>query len=227
MKHIPMFFQTPMVQGILENRKTKTRRLKGLKKVNKDPAEWDVINYFRSDFGKSLTFQFLSRQQVEFIKCPYGQAGDILWVRETWKPKRFAGHELEGYDYKADHVKWLQSVGQVFIPGSGCETGEVWRPSIFMPKAACRIFLEVTDVKIEPLHDISPSDAVEEGIEVVVTGEMVDLYKDYMGEVNSFEFPVNSFRSLWYSINGEDSWMKNPFVWVISFRRVDKPANFL
>jgi hypothetical protein len=91
-----------------------------------------------------------------------------------------------------------------------------WKPSIHMPKAACRIFLEITNIRVERLKDISEEDAVKEGVEVVKTG-----YKDYITE-GSISDAYWSFYSLWYKINGRESWSSNPYVWVIEFKQIVK-----
>jgi hypothetical protein len=194
-----------MVNAILEGRKTMTRR------TMKDNVQWWKMNNIQ-----------------QLLKLAPYQAGDILWVRETWKPKVFAGNKLNGFDYKADHVAWLEKNGQKFTKNSGCETGEKWKPSIFMPRKAARIFLEVTNVRVERLQDISESDAIAEGVELVAENEIFggekytgEWYKNYGKEGYTFLRPIDSFRTLWESINGEGSWNSNPFVFVYEFKSVE------
>lgn len=128
--------------------------------------------------------------------CPYGRVGDVLWVRETWwspeKNFRPGGSIL----YRADDE--LSS-------GSILPAGEKWRPSIFMPKIACRLYLEITGVRAEKLQDISEEDAKAEGTEI-----------DYGAEMYR-----SAFKHLWMSINGAQSWFDNPYVWVITFKIYD------
>lgn len=91
-----------------------------------------------------------------------------------------------------------------------------------MPKSACRIFLQITDIRVERLHEITEEDAKKEGII-----EMSDnYYKDYFGGISGYHLSIQSFRSLWMKINGIESWKSNPWVWVISFERCEKPENF-
>jgi hypothetical protein len=138
--------------------------------------------------------------------------GDILYVRETWShyydPN---GHPYEPVIiYKADFgpepVDWN------------------WKPNIFMPKAAARIFLQVTDVRAERLQDITEEDAIAEGIECIHESD-VKVYRNYLlkeklGSTN----PVNSFSSLWNSINAKTSpWKKNDWVWVYTFKKIENP----
>jgi hypothetical protein len=141
--------------------------------------------------------------------CPYGEIGDLLWVRE-----KFLYDEGEGiYWYAASmdnaDVNYLK----------GC-----WKPSIFLPKIASRIWLEITDIKIERLKDISEKDARNEGVETVADG-----YKNYMTKpkiistLKCYDTAYFSFLSLWESINGYESSELNPWVWVITFKKVEKP----
>jgi hypothetical protein len=139
------------------------------------------------------------------FKCPYGKIGDVLWVRETW-------FKMDGqFIYKAD-VKYPKSLK--------------WKPSIFMPREACRLRIEITDIRVERLHDISQEDAIKEGIECIEKAPVGDgnLYRYYLGRnIDGVRFgvlnPIESFKSLWQSIN--DNWDKNPFVWVIEFKKIN------
>jgi len=92
-------------------------------------------------------------------------------------------------------------------------------PSIFMPRSACRIVLEIIDVKVERLQEITNGDAVREGIKPLE--EVGNHYKDYENKDGIYCTPKGSFSSLWASINGADSWLSNPFVWVITFKKID------
>jgi len=153
-----------------------------------------------------------SQWMQENNTCPYGKVGDVLWVRETF----CSDYGIDGcFVFKATwNPKMIEPK---------------WRPSLFMPKAACRIFLEITDIRVERLQDISEADAINEGIEGrFFAGDRPILFKDYY-----YKYPINdtvpakfSFRTLWYSINGEKSFDANPFVWVISFKRIEKPDGF-
>ena len=92
-----------------------------------------------------------------------------------------------------------------------------WRPSIFMPRWVSRITLEITDVRVERLQDISEADAIAEGVEYLPD---VGGWRCYMNERGGYTYAVTSYRSLWESINGPGSWAANPWVWVIGYRRV-------
>lgn len=205
-KSRPILYATQMVQAIIANRKTKTRRTKGLEIVNVNPDDWVLEHNIVSQ-----EFFFFSKHEEDLmydIKCPYGKVGDILWVRE-----KFLFDDGEGvYCYAASmdksDVNWLK--------GS-------WKPSIHMPKAAARIWLEITDIKIERLKDISEEDAIAEGVLKVNDG-----FKNYMTKpklistLSCFDKAYYSFLSLWESINGYESSELNPWVWVITFKKVEK-----
>lgn len=208
----PILFSTDMVQAILEDRKNQTRRTRGFSKINKDPEKYKFLS-FSIDF-KYLTFDDLNTGFFQGVTNTIGKPGDILWVRETFHYVDDAvTKEFLRYGYRADK-DW---------------DGAVWKPSIFMPKEACRIFLKITGLRVERLQDITTEDAIYEGIEVI-DGEVNDcpVFKNYLkpGIENGFGYPTNSFQSLWESINGKDSWNKNPWVWVITFERIDKPQGF-
>jgi hypothetical protein len=135
---------------------------------------------------KTQTRRILKNPEVSMQNCPYGKPGDLLWVRETWgiekrKEKRIVFKaRMNDYPIQDDR----------------------WRPSIHMPKDAARIWLKLTEVRVERLQDITEKDAIAEGIE---------------DESPYFYNPKYSFISLWESINGEGSFYQNPWVWVLTF----------
>jgi hypothetical protein len=216
MKYSPILFSTPMVQAILNGSKIQTRRV-----IKPQPKESDYLPEILYDhFGK----QFLNYRkdavlvETKNIKCPYGQIGDVLWVRETfYKPVDFP-FETQIYIYKE------QIISKNIINANEIK----WKPSIFMIKEACRLFLKIKDIRVERLRDISENDAVSEGVMPVdkkISGEL-NLYADYFRNTTGYVMPQSSFRSLWKSINGEESWEANPWVWVIEFERIEKPIDF-
>lgn len=180
-----------MVQAILAGRKVQTRR------VVKD-------RLLQDNHDKEIE-EFLKLTAI----CPYGQPGDVLWVRETWQPSASGAY----VHFKADCIDT--------DPGKG------WKPSIHMPKDACRLFLRITNVRVERLQSISEQDAVAEGIKPMQSfdsGAGVSerqLYENYLLQGYTEVLPKDSFCSLWASINGEQSWRYNPWVWVIEFERME------
>jgi hypothetical protein len=207
MKIRPILFSTEMVQAILAGSKTQTRRTKGL---DVNPNKFDLLE---STFPQ---FQFKAKRGTTeiLVKCPYGKVGDVLWVRETTFDGSFDPHPPH-YTYKAD-----------FSAEFKLPEGDKWKPSIFMPKAAARIFLKITNIRVERLNDISKDDAEKEGVEQTIDLPFSKSWKNYMIEHSYWDNPIGSFMTLWQSINGEESWNENPYVWVIEFERIEKPLNF-
>lgn len=177
MKERPILFSAPMVRALLAGTKTQTRRL--------------VAEPHRS-----------SR---------YGQLGDRLWVRETWgaADRFYEGHDLDEprvVAYRADRsaIQWDAEPPRK-IPACDLNTWNwdsiKWKPSIFMPRWASRITLEITEMRTQRLQDISADDAKAEGFD----GSVFDA--------------VHWYSMLWDQINGPGSWKSNPWAWAISFRR--------
>lgn len=211
-KEIGALFAAPMVLALLEGRKTNTRRI--IK-----TAWWRCLDSENSDDrAKALTM------------CPYGKPGDRLWVREAhqiWS--RPMSHDSI-VCYRADKsTRVVKSGGCIQIPNGTVTMGSPlmeferedgrWRPSIHMPRAACRLVLEVTETRVERLHDISDEDAIAEGVEQLPEGFW--RWKNYSDEsqhVPSLGSPRDSFWSLWESINGRESLRANPWVWVVKFK---------
>lgn len=215
MKEIPILFSTSMVQAILEGRKTMTRRTKGLDVINEKPDAWvfqEVFTHVGKYEREKHIFRFVDgKGGFVDIPCPYGKPGDVLWARESFsEPVLYDGAEPD-YLYKTD--------GDIQRWG-----GKPWKPSIHMPKAAARIWLQVTDIRVERLQDITEEDAIAEGILHDEIG-----FKDYDKERAKgyghpdYDYPHVqdarlSFLSLWESINGFESRNANPWVWVVSFK---------
>jgi hypothetical protein len=220
--------QTEMVKATIAGTKTMTRRNKGFGIINEDPNRYQCHGL--DDEGRAL-FEDLRPEITPWItpiNCPYGKVGDVLWVRET-----FARVPFSSYRQSNDVLQMpLDSDGwevAVFKAGWTRSSPYRWKPCIHMPKAAARIWLEITDIRVERLNDISQEDALAEGIGRYFSGLFQEeRYQDYltkkpsvmavnsMGWHNEWRDPVTSFYSLWQSING--NWEDNPWVWVISFK---------
>ena len=213
MKEIPILLQTDMVKATMVGRKTETRRTRGLDKYNEKPN--DYFLFPTSDgFGAHRISDFESSHAV---KCPYGKPGDILWVRETFL-RLDQDHIITSlFSYRADCDKESDEYRKEYVAAG---RPYQWKPSIHMPKAVARIWLEVLDVKIELLWDITENGAIAEGVEQIpYFGE--HIYRDYTKPVKpntGCVFPQLSFRTLWQSINGPASWDENPWVWVVKFK---------
>lgn len=214
MKSRPILFSTPMVQAILCGRKTQTRRiaLRGFDEAN--PNHPPHSPFLRRDgYWQWLTGRADVAYEHNSKKCPYGIPGDVLWVRETWFNNAAFGAPL--YVYRAD--------GEFDDQFPRHKEGGVgpfkWKPSIFMPREACRIKLLIKDVRIERLQDISEEDAKAEGIYSEWDGSAY-WYKNYESNLLIRQNPKKSFQSLWQSINGPESWNENPWVWVVEFETI-------
>ena len=169
---------------------------------------------------------FVAKQDksvYEFVKQKI-LFGDIIWVRETF----FDATNFQDATLFKENSTIIYKADETFI---GCHK---WKPSLFMPKSAARIFLKVISISVELLQDIDEESAINEGIENLSADELkYNLFRNYLrfeSEVNYQDFttdnPIWSYQTLWQKINGKDSWDKNPFVWVYKFQRIDEPHGF-
>jgi len=190
----PILFSTEMVQAILLGRKTQTRRVV---KVQPADLEFEIDNVCRD---WNYIFKAYPKEADipiwNFGKCPFGEPGDILWVRETMIKN-------DGFTYwpVADGYKKNTHLDKTI-------------PSIHMPKIACRLFLKISAQRIERLHKISEDDAIAEGI---TKPEKLQRFK---------KMATVFFSRLWKRIYGDGSWNENPFVWVIEFEVCERPNGF-
>lgn len=241
MKERPILFSDAMVRAILSGAKTQTRRV-----VNPyPPAQRSIIPYLPSaivDQQDGTFAAYTDGRKFKEFRCPYGMAGERLWVREahaivprTAYRASTGVHQVlrpdDDHDAAVFRADWERSA-----PSR-------WRPSIHMPRWACRILLEIVSVRIERLQDISEADAEAEGCAAVAPVQWFEGLKpmadgsrvrqECRGEPPpdwtqirplSSHDPLactarDAFRRLWYSINGAESWSANPWVWCIEFRR--------
>lgn len=246
----PILFSASMVRAILSGVKTETRRIVKCREpishigpagTENDPHEWGYAFDGRAHaHGRAQHgYMVLGRGKDDrhdhghvSIPCPYGDAGDRLWVRETWavdKPIEEVERKGDGDGgpyYRADEVH----------EGSGLR----WRSPIHMPRSFSRITLEVNSVRVERLHQITEDGALREGVAAIWMPEMWSAYAPALGStIETFRDPsdregltcvthhprrqassaVDGYRELWTRINGADSWHDNPWVWVIAFAR--------
>lgn len=217
MKERPILFSGEMVRAILEGRKTQTRRNwkmpKGLK--------WD-------DESKGLLTdetEYHSMHASDVIS-PYGRPGDRLWVRETWgchwatdnqKPRDIDPGTWSVLYFADDQISPARSDGSIMLPGQ-CRKK---RPSIFMPRWASRITLEITGIRVERLQDISEDDCEAEGMNGPLCAKF--LYSEST-KGDLLPAVIHGFSGLWESINGPYSWNQNPWVWVVEFKRLEPPT---
>lgn len=200
MKERPILFSGPMVRAILVGRKTQTRRV--VKPQPTGTVRWRCgLNAIDGRLGGAW------EDAARVFGCPYGAPGDRLWVRETfcyeWDERNNRWPDPPTYLYRADNHDVYNINDSDKSP---------WTPSIHMPRAASRLTLEVLNVRVERLQDISERDCVAEGIESDDYPPAPD--SDYM-----FDYRA-AYSQLWNSINAKRApWASNPWVWVIEFRR--------
>lgn len=225
MREIGILMSAPMVIATRDGRKSHTRRLSGLEKINENPDAWVPIGWVleksstdKSSRGRRGDLMFGDRAMTETQfpnETEYGRpryrVGDHLWVREIFL------QELSGFMAESgEYVSSWQKFGKVEYVADGATPHRLpngnWmgkRPSIFMPRWASRITLEVTAVRVERLTSISVDDCVREGIEVGWFAERPD------------DVALARFRGLWDSINAKKHpWSSNPWVWVYEFKVV-------
>ena len=208
----PILFSGEMVRAILEGRKTQTRRVvvptQSKPRVAPLRMEPWIIDgeQQEDDYGAPAWAGFHPEYwgEAKWFTCPYGQVGDRLWVRETWRPCAVPQCsdtaicvEYRESDYcKLGHLSTLNRTG--------------WRPSIFMPRWASRITLEITGVRVERVQETTTSDIVAEGV-------LPDTR--YLGSANRYR---HAFIDLWDDINAKRGygWASNPWVWVVEFKKV-------
>lgn len=248
MKERPILFSAPMVRAIMEGRKTMTRRVckialpEGIEyepnPEDRDGICWsavlganDIWGQLRWLVGAKWGCQPLSKEHEHLLPpcvCPYGVKGDRLWVRENfyhgdgfyddkpdvawknWHGIRDGVRKATWIDYQADmdDARWREFNDDPWA----------WKPSIFMPRWASRITLEITGVRVERLNEITYDDAVSEGL---VYEDGVWSVDDKNGKtISRCVDPRDTFMQLWSSINGRESWDANPWVWVVEFQRI-------
>lgn len=216
MKTRPILFGAPMIRAIMDDTKTQTRRA-----LKPQPAGDKVI------YDPAIGWRFHGGPNM---LCPYGVPGDRLWVRETLRHGYTGKHSKLRLHYAADERPVLR------IPKTATPMTRVTLPSIFMPRWASRITLEVTDVRVERVQDITVNDAIAEGVTTwgQKENERRMFGKDgirldeplgpnvFDGYTRDVPYMVNVFAELWDSINAKRGlgWSVNPLVWCVTFRRV-------
>lgn len=228
-----MIFNAEMVRAILDGRKTQTRR----------PIKWKQTRFTeigeREDGSKWPWSEDAEHACDFWHPCPFGAVGDRIWVRETWGVASHAFsddglmidwvadrpataiHEMPfGNGYYSGYAIYAADGDFTWGDDDGYEDGRsCWKPSIHMPRAASRILLEITGVRVERLNAISEEDARAEGI---IDGGCLNCGEpEPCGCANPEPDATDAFAYLWQSIYGQESWNANPWVWVIEFKRVE------
>ena len=201
-KEKPILFSGPMARAILEGRKTQTRRI-----IKPQPSH-EAQHYSRQPDGQRYCFW---PNEANLFKCPY-QVGDILWVREQLRKGR-------GWEYAADG-------SVVRVPAEHQSAAVVWAHhkkhdhcvSIHMPRWACRITLEVMEVRCQRLQDIAEEDAKAEGAQPWPHDPQQRMTSGELGIEQPYR---GGFACLWDDINDDRAtWFSNPWVWAYTFKRL-------
>lgn len=224
----PMIFNSEMVRAILDGRKTQTRRVikpqpkfKYHKVCNKEVWCWK--QYVWGKDGLSPNVLSIGSN------CPYGKVGDVLWVKEKYRVASLVSSNCDGtttfdIQFADDSYKRVSEIEPSSKPAGR------WYSSIFMPKWATRIWLEITGIRVERVQDISEKDAKAEGIkpypnDIPITVQGIGAgCEGYIAEVGKLTKHKLAFCELWDSINAKRGfgWDKNPWVWVIEFKRIEE-----
>ncbi|HBU7955023.1 TPA: hypothetical protein MFA11_005152 [Klebsiella pneumoniae] len=232
-----MIFNAEMVRALLSGRKTQTRRI-----IKPQPEATLSGSLSGKWLSRPLNGLLLPKIEDIAIHCPFGAVGDRIWVRETWgvvsheldedgriqpwTPDRPATviHEMPfGNGYYSGHAIYAADGDFTWGDDDGYEDGRsCWKPSIHMPRAASRILLEITNVRVERLNAISEEDARAEGI---IDGGCLNCGEpEPCGCANPEPDATDAFAYLWQSIYGQENWNANPWVWVIYFERIEGGA---
>lgn len=223
-----------MVLAILAGFKLQTRR--AIKFDNNELTADDLeLTRMQDGFPEGVrpVFKVGDEPNAFSKKCPYGQVGDRLWVRETYGYNHAAAEASDVLVYRANYpsdqlVTWPRREKKRIYQRGGVkheytEEANHLYPSIFMPRYASRILLEITAVRVERVQDISEADAEAEGVGFDKVGDRKE-YHNYLDETRFEPFAADSFKTLWQLINGPLSWVVNPWVWVVEFKVVSNES---
>ncbi len=228
MRERPILFSGPMVRAILAGTKTQTRR----------PVKLKVGNDNRFPIGRNTVMNIRDPRAVEY--GPFGQTGDRLWVREEWHITGSSKHHSEPFQrihvaYRPHSTAAIERGyrldGKTFrldpdtpypcssTPSHRKDGAIRWRPSIHMPRWACRLVLEIVSVRVERLQEISEEDALAEGVSLAWYSREHDIDGFYESYREAFQDAWNPI----YAAKGQ-GWDANPWVWVVEFKRAEAPA---
>lgn len=236
-KCTPLLMKPELVRATFEDRKTATRRMNGLDLVNEYPDGFAFDGFQDGDSSVAM-FHSLDRQHAVQLRCPYGGPGDRLWVREQFKSrtdvdwatepekaKHYALYRADDMESDDDETHW-HDYG-------------AWKPSIHMPRCLSRLTLEIRELRVERLQQITIDDIGAEGVQMPCTDNGLllrvsgkNLIYDYLPDGFFLDkTPLDkqrigmvvraNFASTWDCINFTGSWKHNPFVWVITFKRLE------
>lgn len=207
MRERPILMTPENAQKCHDGTKTQTRRIVSVPSWASDE---DMLKLAIQRPATGIAY-FVDGMPVRRLTCPYGVVGDRLWVREAFCLYGVEGSKHPLYRGQCEEYPSLKPI---------------WKPSLHMPRWACRTVLEITEVRVERLNEISEEDAKAEGVEPIqkTASHCHQFYKSYRltGDGSLCERTAHdAYMTLWESIHGKGSWALNPYVWVISFRKVE------
>ncbi len=212
----PILMSRDMVIACLNDLKTQTRRQ--LKEQPIIDESWGYV------YWNNHQYDIHSWKEDIIADCPYGDIGDVLRVRENIFSDK--GYSAKGHKERVSHPLFTPRGKAVLFKGYMADVNPDFEiksfkqiPCIHMPRIACRLRLEITGIRIEQINEITPQDAIMEGINY---NKYLDGYHTTDGKNFHCSNPRRSFEKLWLSINGAESWDLNPWVWVISFKVISK-----
>lgn len=218
MRELPILFSAPLVRAILAGTKTVTRRPCKSNVVESQDGRPVIPRFSKSATVLKSMLPTREEQDRDLLeRCPYGLPGDRLWVRETWGVAHDHHLDVDEPRQVEDARTGMPWAGVVYgadaIGAYASEHLRRWRPSIHMPRWASRLLLEVTNVRVERLHDITEEDAIAEGVPDVGIGNLRVAVEMGMARYN--------FAATWDAIYGDGAWKRNGFVWRIAFNRIE------
>lgn len=213
-KEKPILFSTPMVQALINGTKTMTRRvMKKQPLIDQQTGDWLTVGF--GNKHEVYPWEEFVKVHKNWTMCPYGQVGDILLIRETFAPFKAVLTQPPSFYYKASSNVDIK-----------------WKPAIHMPKIATRIWLEIVEIGVERLQDISVADICDEGVRYPINnGNPIfkigedDSAWSFLADKTEFtesELLFAHWAELWCKINGRASWDANPWVWVVKFKKIQK-----
>jgi len=225
-KERPILFTGPMVRALMDGRKTQTRRAIKVQPPSERfristllSTTGDRRNEGRHFWGRySAIGNALQERTDGYFPCPYGEVGDRLWVRET-------------FAYNWGHVLPTPFIAYRADSTDDESRARRWKSGIFMSRAASRVLLEITALRVERLHDISPEDAIAEGIKICPNMNGRPGSTGYVWPDSPYDKcklchsdPYTAYMKGWRLINGEESELSNPWVWVVEFKVIAPPS---
>jgi hypothetical protein len=218
-----ILFKPEMIQAIVEGRKTQTRRLSGLKEINKEPSEWNISKWHLDSMG-GRQYRFDSAEEWLIIKPRY-RAGETVYIKEAWQVTDLMYDDYNGgweAGYPLKQIPRVKPDYKVAIFYKADNDEGTFRSPLFMPAWTARYFIQITDVRAERLQDIAKhqEDAIAEG--VLFMGGIADNLDEApwcasLNDQEPMKYPSAAYGRLWNSIN-KIKWDSNPWVWVYSFK---------